>query len=148
MIKKYKVLSIFFPIILGTLVGFLTVETTGVYKQLIKPPLVPSAIAFPIVWSILYLFMGISYTILPYHNDKVNKLYVAQLIINLIWPLFFFRFNLYCFSIIILLLLVYFVIKLFLEYKKIYYVSAYLQIPYLLWLLFALYLNISICILN
>ena len=118
------------------------------YSSFNKPPFSPPAILFPIAWSILYLLIGISYTILPYTNEKVDTLYYTSLLVNLIWPLFFFRFSLYCVSVIILVILIYLVIKLMLEYKKIYNLSFYLMIPYILWLLFALYLNIGVCILN
>ena len=148
MLKKNKILSIFLPLILGTLIAFLTTESTSVYNSFNKPPFSPPAIVFPIVWSILYLLIGISYTILPYTNEKVDKLYYISLLINLIWPLFFFRLSLYCIAVIILIILIYLVIKLMLEYKKIYNLSFYLMIPYILWLLLALYLNIGVCILN
>ncbi|MBQ9181183.1 MAG: tryptophan-rich sensory protein [Bacilli bacterium] len=148
MLKKYKILSIFLPLILGTLVAFLTTESTSIYSSFSKPPFSPPAIVFPIVWSILYILIGLSYTILPDTNEEIDKLYFTSLLVNLVWPLFFFRFSLYCVSVIILIILIYLVIKLMLEYKKIYDLSFYLMIPYLLWLFLALYLNIGVCILN
>lgn len=148
MLKKYRILSIFLPLILGTLVALLTTESTSIYSSFNKPPFSPPAIVFPIVWSILYILIGLSYTILPDTNEEIDKLYFTSLLVNLVWPLFFFRFSLYCVSVIILIILIYLVIKLMLEYKKIYDLSFYLMIPYLLWLFLALYLNIGVCILN
>ena len=148
MLRKNKILSILLPLILGILVTFLTTESTSVYNSFNQPPLSPPSILFPIVWTILYLLIGISYTILPYTTDEIDKLYYISLIVNLVWPLFFFRFSLYCISTLILISLIFLVVKLSLEYKKIYNLSFYLMIPYIFWLLFALYLNIGVCLLN
>ena len=117
-------------------------------NYLVKPALFPSKILFPIVWNILYLLMTVSLYITTRNNNKLYKIYSIQLILNSLWSPIFFGFKLYLLSAIILILLIISVIimiyQMIMENK----VAGYLQIPYLLWLLFALYLNLSIYLLN
>lgn len=121
------------------------------YGDLNKPFDVPS-IVFPIVWVILYILMGISIYIISEdkYKDKTKAytLYIVQLIMNSLWTLFFFGFNWYTFSAIWIILLLIAVILMIISFFKIDKKAAYLQIPYVLWLLFALYLNVSIAIMN
>ena len=121
------------------------------YANLNKPFDVPS-IVFPIVWVILYILMGISIYIISEdkYKDKTKAytLYIVQLIMNSLWTLFFFGFNWYTFSAIWIILLLIAVILMIISFFKIDKKAAYLQIPYVLWLLFALYLNVSIAIMN
>jgi translocator protein len=141
--KKY--IQIFLPLILGFLVSLLT--KNDMYSNIIKPVLNPPAIVFPIIWTILYLIMGYTY----YKVDKskvINIFYYLQLFVNLIWTIIFFKFKLYTFAYIWLILLITLVTTLLINYYKHNKKIAYSNIPYLLWLLFALYLNISISILN
>lgn len=141
---------LFLPLIIGGIVGFLTSSYMD-YEVLIKPPLSPPSILFPIIWSIIYLLMGISYFILK-KNDNTDKIistiYYLQLFVNALWSIIFFilkwRF-IACVWIILLDLLVIYMILLFKKKDKI---SAYLNIPYLIWALFATYLTIAIFILN
>ena len=142
-------LRIFLPIILGSLVGFI-INGFIDYPSLIKPPLAPPKIFFPIAWSIIYLLMGISYYLYrkDYSDEKTIKVYYIQLIVNLLWSVIFFVFKFRLLSIawiILLDLLVITLIKKYYDTKKI---SAYLNIPYLIWILFATYLTIGIYILN
>ncbi len=148
-----KILSnlfyLFFPIILGSLVGLLISGNID-YTTLSQPPFAPPKILFPIVWSILYLLMGISYFFYRKENDdsKTKIVYYSQLVINLLWSIVFFLLKWRFFSVLWIILLDFFIlylIKLFWEQKK---VSAYLNIPYLLWSLFATYLTIGIYFLN
>src|SRR5574344_1113214 len=141
--KKY--IQIFLPLILGFLVSLLT--KNDMYSNIIKPILSPSAIVFPIMCTILYLIIGYKY----YKFDKskvINIFYYLQLFVNLIWTIIFFKFKLYTFAYIWLILLITLVTTLLIKYYKQNKKIAYANIPYLLWLLFALYLNISISILN
>ena len=145
-----KKISIFIPIILGTVVGLLLMNCYDFYQDLIKPPLAPPSWLFPAVWSILYLLMGISYYIVVNKNDDITtkQIYRIQLFFNLLWPVIFFMFELLLLSSIwIICLDILVIIMIYLFYKpdsK----AGILQIPYLLWILFATYLNISIFILN
>lgn len=140
---------IFLPIILGGIVGFI-INGFIDYTELVKPPLAPPKIFFPIAWSIIYLLMGISYYLYrkDFNDKKTIQLYYAQLIVNLLWSIIFFVFKLRLLAIawiLVLDILVIILIKRFFETKKI---STYLNIPYLLWILFATYLTIGIYILN
>jgi tryptophan-rich sensory protein len=123
-----------------------------VFEQINQPPLSPPAWLFPVVWTILYTLMGISsYLILTSEEETVKKagmLYGYQLVVNFLWPTFFFNFQWYLFSFLWLLLLIVLVIAMIREFYKISKPAAYLNIPYLLWLLFAGYLNFAIWRLN
>ena len=150
--SKFKLYakSILFPVILGGIVGFI-ISGSMDYKTLEKPFLSPPSIVFPIVWTILYVLMGVSYGLLKDQNliDKsINKIYISQLVVNLLWPIVFFVFKLrlYAFAVIVLLaILVSIMIYKFYSKNKI---AGLLQIPYLLWTLFATYLNFGIYLLN
>ena len=116
--------------------------------SLVKPLLFPPKILFPIVWTILYFLMSISLYLSSKYNKNLYKVYGIQLILNSLWSPLFFMFKTYLFSTIELLILIIFVAILIEEMKQENKLSAYLQIPYFIWLLFALYLNVSIYILN
>lgn len=124
------------------------------FESLNKPIFSPPAILFPIVWTILYILMGISsYIICSNKTDQKFKnracyIYIAQLIVNSLWTLFFFRLNMILFAFIWLLLLIILVIIMITRFYNIKPIAAYLQIPYILWLLFAAILNFSIYLLN
>lgn len=145
-----KLFYLFFPLICGTIVGLLTSSFTD-YTTFNRPPLSPPGFIFPIVWSILYLLMGLSYLIFKNNNfytKKESTIYYIQLGVNLLWTIFFFVLKWRLFSIfwtILLLILVIYLVKLFYEKTKI---SAYLNIPYIIWLIFATYLTIGVYILN
>ena len=138
------------PIVGGALVG-LIISGYMNYGDMVKPPLSPPSYIFPIVWTILYILMGISYFIATKDNEndkELNQIYILQLLVNFFWPIIFFVLKMYFtafFWIILLLILVIIMIKELLKNNKI---SGYLQIPYFIWLLFATYLNIGIFILN
>ena len=138
------------PIVGGALVG-LIISGYMNYGDMVKPPLSPPSYIFPIVWTILYILMGISYFIATKNNknDKeLNQIYILQLLVNFFWPIIFFVLKMYFtafFWIILLIILVIIMIKELLKNNKI---SGYLQIPYFIWLLFATYLNIGIFLLN
>ena len=116
--------------------------------SLVKPLLFPPKILFPIVWTILYFLMSISLYLSSKYNKNLYKVYGIQLILNSLWSPLFFMFKTYLFSTIELLILIIFVAIIIEEMKLENKLSAYLQIPYFIWLLFALYLNVSIYILN
>lgn len=138
------------PLIGGTIVG-LIISGYMDYQDMIKPPLSPPAVIFPIVWTILYILMGISYFLATKDDDnnkELDQIYLLQLLVNFLWPIIFFVLEMYFTAflwIILLLILVVVMIKELLKNNKI---SGYLQIPYLMWLLFATYLNFGITLLN
>ena len=147
--KIFHFFQVFSPFILGSLVGFVIKDFMD-YSSLNQPPFAPPGIVFPIAWTALYLLMGISY----YFYRKTDKnstlitLYYIQLFLNLTWTFIFFVFKMRFLAIVwilVIILLVFYLIKQFWNIKK---ESAYLLIPYLLWLLFAMYLTIGIFLLN
>lgn len=144
---KEKIINfsrLFGPLILGSIVGFLIKDSLD-YEKLLKPPLSLPGIIFPIIWSILYLLMGISYFLYRRQNQasKTIILYYLQLGLNLSWTFIFFVFKFRFLAIFWIVLLI---INVFLLIKK--NKVFYLLIPYLIWLLFALYLNIGVYLLN
>ena len=147
--KIKNIFYLFFPIFMGFIIGLITKDSIS-YNDMIKPPFSPSPIVFPIAWSILYLLIGISYYLLKKEKDtKLESIiYYLQLFFNFTWPIIYFVFNFQILSviwIIILLFLTIFMTYLFYQKNKL---SAYLLIPYILWLIFATYLNIGTTILN
>jgi tryptophan-rich sensory protein len=122
------------------------------YGAITKPSFAPPAIVFPIVWTILYILMGLS-AYMVYQSDTNYKTmaliaYVVQLIVNSLWTLFFFRLEWRLFAFIWLLLLIVLVCITIYKFFKVCKTAAYLQIPYLLWLIYAAILNYSIYTLN
>ena len=117
-------------------------------NYLVKPALFPPDILFPIVWSILYLLMTISLFITTKKDDELYKIYFIQLFVNALWSPLFFGLKYYFIALLWLILLI--VLVVIMIYKMMFKskAAAYLQIPYLIWLLFATYLNLSIYLLN
>lgn len=148
--KKLWLKNILIPVILGGIVG-LIISMFMDYNELNKPPLSPPGFIFGIVWTILYILMGISYGILDYKNlidTNTKNIYYLQLFVNLLWPIAFFVFKWRLFAFIWLLLLVALIIKMIIKFYRRDKIAAYLQIPYLLWSIFASYLNIGVYLLN
>ena len=144
-----KLFYLFLPVILGSVVGFIISGSID-YNQLVQPPLAPPSWLFPVMWTIIYLLMGISYYLLREDSDNecLSRVYYLQLGVNLLWSIIFFLFKLRllaCIWIIILDMLVCLMIYWFYNTKKI---SGYLNILYMVWILFATYLTIGIYVLN
>ncbi len=137
-------MKIFIPLVLGLIVSMITGNFID-YDNYIKPLFYPDNIVFPIVWSILYLLMGLSSHLIEQNNGSL-KLYYLQLIINLLWP-FMFSLSLEL-GLIWIIILIIAVILMMIQFYKINKTAFYLQIPYLIWLLIAFYLNLSLVILN
>ena len=140
-------------IIITFLIGSLFavfVNDTDFYNGLNKGIDVPS-IVFPIVWSILYLIMGITSYIVSSSKDisknDALKIYFIQLVVNSLWTLLFFGFKLLTFSFIWIIFLIVLVVIMIIKFYTINKLSGILNIPYLFWLLCAAYLNLSIVIL-
>ena len=151
--KERLLKCILVPVVAGGIAGFLSGGGMKEFAQLNQPPLSPPGWLFPIVWTILYVLMGVSsYLILNAETDK-NKfvplvIYVIQLFVNVMWPIFFFGFGIRFFALlwlILLWILVFWMIKKFREISKL---AAKLCVPYLIWLTFAAYLNLGVWWLN
>ena len=142
--------SILIPLLIGGLVGLVTSNYID-YNNLIQPSFAPPSILFPIVWTILYTLMGVSYGILKSNsltNEKINTIYYLQLFVNALWSFFFFVFEWRLFSFFWILLLIVLVVLMIKEFYAKNKVAGLLQIPYLLWISFASVLNLSIYLLN
>ena len=150
--SKFKIYakSILIPVIVGGIVG-LIISGSIDYNTLQKPPLAPPSILFPIIWTILYILMGVSYGMLETKSlvdSEINFIYYLQLFVNALWPIAFFTLKWRLFAFIWILLLCLLVFVMIVKFYKKYKLSGLLQIPYLLWSLFASYLNLSIYLLN
>ena len=148
-LKNYA-LSIIIPLALGGIVGFL-ISGSMDYDMLNQPPLSPPSILFPIVWTILYVMMGVSFGILRENHlddSDVKLIYYVQLIVNLLWPIAFFVLKWRLFAFIWILILDALVVTMIITFKRRDNLAAYLQFPYLAWVLFASYLNLGVYILN
>lgn len=147
---KLLIVCVVIPLAAGFLSSLITRGGMEVFASIKKPPLSPPAWLFPVVWTILYTLMGISsYLVLTSggsREDVQNALsvYAYQLLVNILWPVFFFNFQWFFFSLIWLVLLVLLVAAMIREFYRLSKSAAYLNIPYLVWLLFAGYLNFTI----
>ena len=147
---KIYLKSILIPVIVGGIVG-LIISGSMDYESLEKPFLAPPSILFPIVWTTLYVLMGISYGILQSKSlidQEINSIYFGQLFVNALWPIFFFVLKWRFFAFIWIILLAILVINMIIKFHAKNKVAGLLQIPYLLWTLFATYLNVAIYLLN
>ena len=151
--KKYKpyIIQVVLALAAGG-VGSLLSGGQALYKQLDKPPLAPPGWVFPVVWSILYVLMGIAAGIVVQVRGREAKAavrrYYIQLAINVLWPVLFFRFELLTVALIWLALLVGAVALARQSFRRIDSTAGWLLVPYLAWCLFALYLNAGFVILN
>ena len=153
---KTLLVCIFIPLTVGTVAGLLTMGGMQQFASLNKPPLSPPAWLFPIAWTLLYLLMGISSYVIYRSEEPEEKsvkskalsTYGYQLLVNFLWPVFFFNFQWYLFSFFWLTLLWILVAKMILEFGTISRLAVLCNIPYLLWLSFAGYLNLGIWLLN
>ena len=154
--EKFKpyIISILIALGVGALAAWLTRGSMNIYSSVNTPPLSPPAWLFPVVWTVLYILMGISSAII-YQKGKEGgdvkaalDVYILQLAVNFIWSIVFFNMRLFFLAflwIILLWILIFVMIKRFWQIDK---TAAKLQIPYLLWVTFALYLNLMIFLLN
>ena len=151
---KPLLLCLAVPLAVGGLSALLTKNSMAEFEALNKPPLTPPGSVFPIVWSILFILMGIaSYLVLTSDQPReaisaALKRYILQLVFNFFWPIFFFRFSLYLFSFFWLLLLWLLILTTFLLFFRISKTAGWLFLPYLLWTTFAAYLNFGVFLLN
>ena len=152
--KKFSIVAftvfMIIPIATGLLASYLTTGNMSIYDNIIKPPLSPPSIVFPIVWSVLYVLMGISSYLVYQNTERIGPLftYFLSLFVNFFWSIIFFNWQEFGFAFIWLLLLWFLILLTILDYYKISKPAAILQIPYLIWVTFAGYLNFMIWLIN
>ncbi|MBP3313067.1 MAG: tryptophan-rich sensory protein [Oscillospiraceae bacterium] len=151
---KRLIICIAIPLAVGGLSALLTRGSMDIFETVNKPPLSPPAWLFPVVWTLLYVLMGIaSYLVLEAKADreeteKALYLYGIQLAVNFFWPVLFFSLQRFGFAFVWLVLLWVLILWTLLRFYRIHKTAGYLLIPYLVWVTFAGYLNFGIWLLN
>lgn len=151
---KRFLISIAIPLLTGGVSALITRGNMDLYSRIKSPPLAPPSRVFPVVWSILYLLMGVSfYLVWNSDTEKVQKtraliVFGVQLFLNFIWSPVFFNKQWFLVAFVVLVLLWLSTVVMIVLFYKISKPAALLQIPYLLWLTFAGYLNFAIYLLN
>ena len=143
-------ISLFLSLGTGALASLFTADSREQYATLYKPPFAPPGWLFPVVWTILFILMGVA-AYLVYISDSPQKtdalkLYLVHLFVNFGWSIIFFRWNAYFLAFTWLLLLIYLVYMVAKEFFEINKTAGILLIPYLIWLIYAGYINLSIAL--
>ena len=140
------------PLVVGAISGFASMSGMKDFEKLNQPPLSPPGWLFPVVWTVLYVLMGISSARVYLADTRDTKpaliVYAVQLILNALWTPIFFGLELRLVAFIWLLMLIAAVVYMIGRFKKVDATAGNLQFPYLIWLLFAAYLNLATFILN
>ncbi|MCH5180602.1 MAG: tryptophan-rich sensory protein [Erysipelotrichales bacterium] len=140
--------NLLFPLFVSFVISMTLPNFSTYYNSLITLVRVP-AIVFPIVWTILYILIGfVGYKLSQNSDEKGEKIYYTQLLINFLWTPVFFGFKSPIGGLVLIVILLGLVIWLFFYVKNGYGNFAYILLPYIIWLLFATFLNLSIVILN
>ena len=151
---KLLILCLAVPLAVGGLSALVTRGSMDAHSNLNQPPLAPPGWVFPVVWTILFLLMGVaSYLVLTSGKDRVAvtgalRVYGLQLAVNFFWSILFFNLSLCWAAFVWLVLLWGLVLLTLLRFSRIAKAAGWLLIPYLVWVTFAGYLNLMICILN
>jgi len=154
MLRKYKpyLIAVLLTLAGGGLTVAFTMMGMDAYETALKPALTPPPILFPIVWSILYILMGISAALVWQQGAEGRQLirthYLPQLLFNYLWSLWFFTLQAYLFAFLWLAVLWLLILRMILAFRAVSPAAAKLQIPYLLWVTFAGYLNLGVWLLN
>lgn len=153
-IRPY-VISVVIALAVGGISALLTMNNMDLYSKIEQPALAPPPWLFPVVWTILYVLMGIGAALVynrkdfkPEETRNALIIYAINLALNFFWSIIFFNLEAYLFAFIWLVALWIVIIAMIISFRKVSPVAAYLQIPYLIWVTFAGYLNLAIYILN
>ena len=152
--KKRLIICLAFPLVVGGAAGLLTMNSMEAFEALNQPPLSPPGWLFPVVWTVLYVLMGIASYLVSVsdapHEEKARALwtYGIQLAFNFLWPIAFFNLKWYLFAFLWLVILWILILITALRFGRIRKPAGYLLVPYLLWVAFAGYLNLGIYLLN
>ena len=151
-IKPYAV-SILLTLAVGGLSGFLTSMGMDSFDALTKPPLTPPSFLFPIVWTVLFILMGVGAAIIfmtepTAARNRALIVYVVQLAVNFFWSIIFFNLQAYAFAFFWLILLWVLILTMIYLFCKVDKPAALIQIPYAIWVTYAGYLNLMIWLMN
>ena len=149
------VLFLALPLLAGKISALLAGDMAGSYAMLNQPPFSPPAEVFPLVWGVLFLLMGIS-SWLVYRKALAQKQspqyylrpYAVQLILNICWSPLFFGLQAYWAGAVLALLLLIVVVAMIVRFNQISRPAAWLQVPYLLWSAFAVYISFGVAVLS
>ncbi len=156
--KKWNWTELLISVVLAELTGGLSALLAGIdstfYREIVQPPFSPPGAVFPVVWAILYALMGISAYLIWREADfgmrrrRALTLYAVQLAVNFMWSILFFRFRLFAVSAVTAVLLAVLVALMMIQFAKVKRAAAWLNLPYLLWSIFAAYLAAGVWVLN
>lgn len=152
--KKRLIICLAIPLVVGGAAGLLTMNSMEAFEALNQPPLSPPGWLFLVVWTVLYVLMGIASYLVSVsdapHEEKARALwtYGIQLAFNFLWPIAFFNLKWYLFAFLWLVILWILILITALRFGRIRKPAGYLLVPYLLWVAFAGYLNLGIYLLN
>ena len=151
---KSLLLALALPLAVGGLSALVTRNQMAAFSQLNQPPLSPPAWLFPVVWTVLFLLMGLaSYLVGRSDADsllirRALTFYGLQLVVNFFWPILFFNGKVYFIAFLWLLLLWGLILATMVQFARVRKSAAWLLLPYLLWVTFAGYLNLGLFLLN
>lgn len=150
--KKFSLTDLITSVVIAELTGAVSGVIAGdfrtLYSQIIQPPLSPPAIVFPVVWAVLYALMGVSAYLVKRKKPDILKIYIIQLAVNFSWSIVFFRLRMFLLSAIVAITLLILVGIMIMRFCKVSKSAAAMNVPYLLWSAFAVYLAAAIYILN
>ena len=148
---KKLIISIVIPLLVGFISNLFVKDYYGLYETIEKPLFSPPNVLFPIVWTILFILMGVAFYLI--WDTKASKTdayisYYLQLFFNFVWPILFFRLELYLVALVWITMLWLLILDTILSFYKINKKASYLMLPYLVWTSFATYLNFMVYVLN
>ncbi|MBR4095920.1 MAG: tryptophan-rich sensory protein [Oscillospiraceae bacterium] len=156
--KKHNISDMLIYIISAEVIGAVSALLAGGFSDFFnkyeEPPLLPPKWLFPVVWTILYAVMGYSaYLVKHSYGETAQKktaltIYWTQLALNFMWSIIFFRFEALWLAFVVIMALWVLIIAMIMSFRKISPLAAYINIPYLLWVTFAAYLNLATAIIN
>ena len=156
--KKHNISDMLIYIISAEIIGAVSALLAGGFSDFFnkyeEPPLLPPGWLFPVVWTILYAVMGYSAYLIKHSYGETSQkktamtIYWVQLALNFMWSIIFFRFEALWLAFVVIMALWVMIIAMILSFRKINPLAAYINIPYLLWVTFATYLNLATAIIN
>ena len=151
---KKLIICLIIPLAVGGLSALLTMGSMEQFEKLNQPPLSPPSWLFPVVWTILFVLMGIASYLVLTSGDNASAVkstltfYGIQLVFNFFWTIIFFNLRLYLVAFVWLIILWVLILTTLIGFFRISKPAGWLMLPYLIWVAFAGYLNIAIFFLN